>query len=90
MLATVLNSETAVQANIPIMRPFIRHRRMLGSYADLVRKLGFLEKKYNHQFRIAFDAIRELMVSPAKPQRRICFEGKDAADDKKWRSVDLI
>ena len=77
MLATVLNSETAVQANIAIMRAFVLLRRMLASHADLARKLESLEKKYDAQFRIVFDAIRELMTPPAKSRRKIGFEWKD-------------
>ena len=77
MPSTVLNSETAVQANIAIMRAFVHLRRMLASHADLVRKLDSLEKKYDAQFRIVFDAIREMMIPPAKPRRKIGFEKKD-------------
>jgi hypothetical protein len=75
MLSTVLNSEIAVQANIAIMRAFVRLRRILASHADLARKLDSLEKKYDAQFRIVFDAIRELMTPPAKPRHKIGFEG---------------
>ncbi len=64
MLATVLNSERAVQANIEIMRTFVRLRRMLSSSAELARKLEALEKKYDAQFRVVFDAIRQLMAPP--------------------------
>jgi hypothetical protein len=77
MLSTVLNSETAVQANIAIMRAFVRLRRILASHADLARKLDSLEKKYDDQFRIVFDAIRELMAPSVKPRRKIGFDGKD-------------
>jgi hypothetical protein len=77
MLSTVLNSETAVQANVAIMRAFVRLRRILASHTDLARKLDSLEKKYDAKFRIVFDAIRELMTPPAKPQRKIGFESKD-------------
>jgi len=75
MLSTVLNSEIAVQANIAIMRAFVRLRRILASHADLARKLDSLEKKYDAQFRIVFDAIRELMAPPAKSRHKIGFEG---------------
>lgn len=76
MFATVLNSETAVQANIAIMRAFVRLRQLLASHADLARKLEALEKKYDQQFRVVFDAIRELMAPPVKPRRKIGFETK--------------
>jgi hypothetical protein len=59
MLSTVLNSERAIQVNIEIMRAFVRLRRMLASNEDLSRKLAALEKKYDSQFRVVFEAIRD-------------------------------
>jgi hypothetical protein len=59
MLSSVLNSERAVQVNIEIMRAFVRLRRLLASHADLARKLETLERKYDAQFKMVFDAIRE-------------------------------
>lgn len=74
MLSSVLNSPRAVQVNIAIMRTFVRLREMLLSNADLARKLNSLEKKYDHQFKIVFDAIRQLMEPPpAKPKPQIGF-----------------
>ena len=77
MLSSVLNSERAIKVNIEIMRTFVRLRRMLASHADLARKLEALEKKYDAQFRVVFDAIRELMKppepEPETPKRRIGF-----------------
>ena len=70
MLSSVLNSDRAVQVNIAIMRTFVRLRAMLLSNADLARKLAELEKKYDAQFRIVFDAIRELMSPPEPPPKR--------------------
>jgi hypothetical protein len=61
MLSSVLRSKRAVQVNVEIMRTFVRLRQMLSSNADLARKLEALEKKYDSQFKIVFDAIRELM-----------------------------
>lgn len=69
MLSSVLRSPRAVQVNIEIMRAFVRLRQMLQSNADLARKLAALEKKYDTQFKIVFDAIRELMVPP-KPKKK--------------------
>ncbi|HLA28083.1 MAG: DNA-binding protein [Planctomycetes bacterium RIFCSPLOWO2_12_FULL_50_35] len=60
MLSGVLNSQRAVQVNIEIMRAFVRLRQMLASNAELSRKLDALEKKYDAQFKVVFDAIREL------------------------------
>jgi hypothetical protein len=73
MLSSVLRSKRAVQVNIAIMRAFVRLREMLLSNADLARKLATLEKKYDAQFKVVFDAIRELMTPPEKPKRQIGF-----------------
>jgi len=62
MLSSVLNSETAIQVNIAIMRAFTDLRRMLASHRDLARKLKDLESKYDSQFKIVFEAIRQLMT----------------------------
>jgi hypothetical protein len=59
MLSSVLNSECAIQVNIEIMRAFVRLRRILSSHADLARKLDALERKYDTQFKVVFDAIRQ-------------------------------
>jgi len=75
MLSSVLNSERAVQVNIEIMRTFVHLRKLLASHADLARKLDALEKKYDAQFKIVFDAIRQLMAppEPEPPKKRIGF-----------------
>lgn len=74
MLSSVLNSPRAVQVNIAIMRTFVRLREMLLSNEDLARKLNSLEKKYDLQFKVVFDAIRQLMEPPpAKPKPPIGF-----------------
>ena len=70
MLSNVLHSERAVDVNIEIMRAFVRLRRMLASHEELARKLDALEKKYNAQFRIVFDAIRQLTAPPTPEQKR--------------------
>ncbi len=74
MLSSVLRSSRAVQVNIAIMRTFVRLRQMLLSNADLARKLAALENKYDAQFKVVFDAIRELMVPPSPPKPRIGFK----------------
>ena len=73
MLSSVLRSPRAVQANIEIMRAFVRLRAMLASHEDLARKLAALEKKYDAQFRVVFDAIRQLMTPPEPSRRPIGF-----------------
>lgn len=73
MLSSVLNSPRAIQVNITIMRTFARLRQILSTHADLARKLEELELKFDDQFRVVFDALRELMNSPAPPPKRIGF-----------------
>jgi hypothetical protein len=73
MLSSVLRSQQAVHVNIEIMRAFVRLRQMLQTNVELSRKLGALEKKYDAQFRVVFQAIRELMEPPGKPKRRVGF-----------------
>lgn len=75
MLASVLNSPVAVQASIQVVRAFIRLREILATHKELARKLTELEQKYDKQFRVVFDAIRELMTPPRKPLRPIGFRG---------------
>jgi hypothetical protein len=74
MLSSVLNSSRAIQVNIEIMRAFVRLRKMLASHAELARKLEELEKKYDSQFRVVFDAIRQLMAAPERPPKKIGFQ----------------
>lgn len=73
MLSSVLRSKRAVQVNIAIMRAFVKMREMIGSHKDLARKLDALEKKYDAQFKVVFDAIRRLMAEPTAKERRIGF-----------------
>ena len=79
MLSSVLRSLRAVQVNIAIMRTFVRLREMLLSHADLARKLAALENKYDAQFKVVFDAIRELMQPPTAPRREIGFHVREKA-----------
>ena len=69
MLSSVLRSERAVQINIEIMRVFVRLRRMMSTREDLIRRLDELEQRYDAQFKVVFDALRQLM-SPAEPARK--------------------
>ena len=70
MLSSVLRSDRAVQVNIEIMRAFVQLRQMLASNAALARKLAALEKKYDAQFKVVFDAIRQLMIPPDPKKKR--------------------
>jgi len=77
MLSSVLNSPRAIKVNIEIMRAFVRLRRMLASHAELARKLDALEKKYDSQFKVVFEAIRQLMVPQEAPNKKIGFQLKE-------------
>ena len=79
MLSSVLNSRRAVRVNIEIMRTFVRLRQMLASHVDLARKLEMLERKYDAQFKVVFDAIRQLMTPPESKKRKIGFLVKERA-----------
>jgi hypothetical protein len=76
MLSSVLRSSRAVQVNIEIMRAFVRLRQTLQSTAGLVKKLDALEMKYDAQFTVVFQAIRELMTPPAAIRKRIGFQSE--------------
>jgi hypothetical protein len=73
MLSGVLRSARAVRVNIEIMRAFVRLRRMLDTHRDLMRKLAALESRYDTQFAVVFQAIRELMSAPKAARKRIGF-----------------
>ena len=73
MLSSVLRSKRAVEVNIEIMRTFVRLRQLLATNAELARKLEALEKKYDAQFKVVFDAIRQLMKPPEPKKRKIGF-----------------
>ena len=74
MLSSVLRSKRAVQVNVEIMRAFVRLRGLIAHNQELARRLDVLESKYDRQFKIVFDAIRELMAPPVPaPKRRIGF-----------------
>jgi hypothetical protein len=73
MLSSVLRSNRAIQVNIEIMRTFVRLRQMIGAYSELADKLEALEQKYDEQFKVVFDAIRELMAPPEPERHSIGF-----------------
>jgi hypothetical protein len=77
MLSSVLNSERAIIVNIQIMRTFTRLREIIASHKELARKLEAMEKKYDSQFKVVFEAIRQLMAPPIKPKRKIGFDLKE-------------
>ncbi|MEK6656711.1 MAG: ORF6N domain-containing protein [Nitrospirota bacterium] len=70
MLSSVLSSQRAVQVNIQIMRTFAKLREIMTQHKDLAQRLDELEKKYDAQFKVVFDAIRQLMAQPPEPKKR--------------------
>ena len=79
MAANVLNSPRAVQMSVFVVRAFVRLRQMIASHKDLTRRLGEMEKKYDMQFKVVFDAIRQLMAPPEGKKRKIGFLVKEKA-----------
>ncbi|MGB5619530.1 MAG: ORF6N domain-containing protein [Desulfobacterales bacterium] len=73
MLSSVLNSDRAIQVNIQIMRTFTRLRNMLTTHKDLKRKIEAMEKKYDENFQIVFEAAKQLFDGEEKPIRKIGY-----------------
>ena len=73
MLSSVLRSERAIDVNIAIMRAFVKMRQMLATHEDLRRKIEEMESRYDEQFRVVFEAIRQLLEADEKPKRKIGF-----------------
>jgi flagellar capping protein FliD len=73
MLSSVLNTDRAVQVNIAIMRAFVQMRELATSNRALAKRLDELEQRYDTQFKVIFDAIREMMEPPTKKVRKIGF-----------------
>lgn len=76
MAANVLASQTAVAVSVQVVRAFLRLRQMLSSNADLARRLAELEGKYDHQFKVVFDAIRQLMAPVPTSGKAVGFRPK--------------
>lgn len=75
MLASVLNSPTAVQASLQVVRAFMRLRHLLASHAELAKRVEALERKYDRRFRVVFEAVKQLMAPERKkPSRKMGFE----------------
>ncbi len=78
MLSGVLRSDRAVAVNIEIMRTFVRLRRLLLTHGALAKKLASIERRYDEQFKVVFDAIRQIMEPDAPSKhRRIGFRPRD-------------
>lgn len=78
MLSSVLTSDRAIQVNILIMRAFTQLRQMLSTHEELKRKIEEMEGKYDQQFSVVFEAIKQLIDVKDKPKRRIGFEVKES------------
>lgn len=76
MLSSVLRSSRAISVNIEIMRAFVHLRQLLSTHVNLARKLAELEQKYDKNFSVVFEAIRQLMIPPEEPRRPIGFRVK--------------
>ncbi len=70
MLSTVLKSERAIAVNIAIMRTFVRLRQILATHKELAERLAAMEQKYDHGFKVVFDALKKLMQPPPAPPKR--------------------
>ncbi len=79
MLSSVLNSDRAIQVNILIIRAFTQLREMLATHEELKRKIEAMESKYDEQFGVVFEAIKQLIDTEDKPKRKIGFEVKESA-----------
>jgi len=77
MLSSVLNSDRAIQVNVQIMRAFTQLRKMLSSHEELKQKIEGIEKKYDRQFKIVFDVIKQLLDEESKPKKKIGFTVKE-------------
>ena len=77
MLSSVLNSHRAIQVNIQIMWAFAKLREIISANKDLSRRLDVLEKKYDAQFKVVFDAIRQLMATPEPREKKIGFRVRE-------------
>ena len=81
-----MRSKRAVQVNIEIMRTFVRLREMLTAHKDLARKVEQIEKKYDEQFQIVFEAITKLWEEDEKPKKKIGYiKERQAKYGKKGR-----
>lgn len=76
MLSTVLTSERAIRVNIEIMRAFVKLRQMIASDSQLSRRLEELERKYDRQFKVVFETIRQLITPRTATRKEIGFRSR--------------
>jgi hypothetical protein len=77
MLSGILNSDRAIQVNISIMRASVQLRKLISTHKDLVQKLSQFEKKYDEQFKLVFEALRQLIQKDSEPRKRIGYKNFD-------------
>ena len=73
MVASILKSQRAIEMSIYVVRAFVQLREMLSTHKDLKRKIEEMESKYDEQFQIVFEAIRQLLEADDKPKKKIGF-----------------
>lgn len=76
MLSSVLNSKKAIQVNIQIMRAFTKLRQMIVNYSELKEKIEELEERYDENFRMVFELIKNMLIEEEKPKEQIGFKVK--------------
>ncbi len=76
MLSSVLNGDRAIQVNIAVVEAFVRLRNLAENHQDLVRKINQLESRYDRQFKVVFDALRELMSLQPVPRKKVTGLGR--------------
>ncbi|HEY3569950.1 MAG TPA: ORF6N domain-containing protein [Thermoanaerobaculia bacterium] len=82
MVATILNSVTAIEVSLQVVRTFVRFREILSSHVELTRRLDELEKRHDHQFTQIFSILRELLEAPPTAEgerKRIGFRDEEQA-----------
>lgn len=87
MLASIINSPVAVEVSVQVVRAFIRLRKILDSNMELSRRLDELERKFDSQFRVVFEAIRQLMAPPPEPppRRKIGFTVREKSEKYSYK-----
>ncbi len=90
MLSSVLKSKRAILVNIEIMRAFVKLREIVSTHKELTKKLKELESKYDSQFRVVFEAIRQLMAPPNAPRRQIGFRVEEPSKQYKVKKKKIL
>jgi len=72
-LSSVLKSKIAIRVSIQIVETFVKIRKMLSNHKELKDKIEYMERKYDQQFRVVFEAIRHLIEPSGQKQKQIGF-----------------